>query len=377
MHLRSWTKHDISLGTRVFLRIDGNVPVVKGVAHDGEHGRLAETIPEIIKLRAHGARIIIATHLGDPKGKVDQKFSTIPVARLLQKKLGQPIQMIPRLHGKEVERVILGLKPGEVAMLENLRFDSGEEKNEAMFARSLAKLADIYVNNAFGVCHRKHASVVAITKYLPSFAGSLLIKEVSELSRKPTHPFVLMMGGAKLSTKLPILKRLGEEADKILLGGAIAIPFLKALDRPLCVEPKGLVDQTDVRAAAIILRKYMEKIILPEDLVIDETGQRILDLGPRSIKLFHKSLKGAKFILWNGPFGIIEDKDGRQSTIALAQTIAKLKPAHAILGGGDSVTFLENKDLLGGFTHVSTGGGAMLAFLAGETLPGLEVLEMK
>lgn len=376
MHLKTWTQKDISLGTRVFLRIDGNVPVKNMIAEDGDQGRLAKTIPEIVRLSAHRARVIIATHLGDPKGKRDEKFSVIPIARALQRRIGRPIHMIPDLSGPHVERVIMDMEPGQVAMIDNLRFDPGEEANDDEFARKLARLADVYVNNAFGVCHRAHASVVGIPKYLPSFAGSLVREEVTQLSKEPSHPFVLIMGGAKLSTKLPILERLGAQADKILLGGAIALPFLKGLDRPMPVEPKDHVGEDDVLAAQSVLRRYMEKIVLPEDLIIEDGGDRVLDIGPNTVELFSEALRGASTVLWNGPLGIIEEKDGRKATETIAKTLAEQKIARAILGGGESVEFLESRDLLYGFTHVSTGGGAMLAFLSGEKLPGLEVLKV-
>jgi phosphoglycerate kinase len=374
MHLRRWKSSDVTHGTRVFLRFDGNIPVKNFLAADGEKGRLAQAIPEITRLLAHGARVILATHLGDPAGKKSEEFSVIPVARLLQKMLGRQITMIPGLVGPEVERMVLNMKEGEVAMIENLRFDEGEEKNDHIFAASLARLADVYVNNAFGVCHRKHASVSAITEYLPSFAGELLDREVKELSKEPTSPFVLIMGGAKLSTKLKMIERFAPKADKILLGGAIAIPFLKGLDRSLPSASERFASEEDVIEAQSVLRRFMEKIVLPEDLVTDD--DKIFDIGPQTAELFAHDLKGASTIIWNGPLGIVEEKNGQAGTKKIAEAIKKLSPARAIMGGGDTVAFLDSKDLLGGFTHVSTGGGAMLAFLGGEELPGLKPLAL-
>lgn len=374
MKLKTWTSKDLHLGTRVFLRIDGNVPVKNGRAFDGTRGRLSQTIPEIVKLRAHGARIILATHLGDPGGKVDEKFSVKPVAKLLSQKLGRPIRVLDGITGSEIERAVLGTDAGEILMLENLRFDPGEEANDAAFSKSLARLADVYVNNAFGVCHRAHASVVGITKYLPSFAGELIEREFRELHRVPAHPFVLIMGGAKLKTKIPILELLGEKADKILLGGAIALPFLLALERPLPASVKKTIDRGDVKAAEKVLRESMDKILLPEDLIIDSKG-RAADIGVSSIAHYTREIELASSVLWNGPMGIIEEARGKAGTRAIGRAILKRKLDHAVVGGGDTVEFLDDSRLLSGFTHVSTGGGAMLALLSGEKLPGLEALK--
>jgi 3-phosphoglycerate kinase len=374
MRIKTWTTGDIGIGTRVFLRIDANVPMKKGAIEDGDRGRIAQSIPEIIRLCAHGARVILATHLGDPKGKVDAKLSVKPIAKALEKRLKRKVLVLDGVIGKHVEKAILEMEPGEVVMLENLRFEKGEEENDTAFAKSLARLADVYVNNAFGACHRAHASILGITKYLPSFAGGLLHKEIKELSTVPLHPFVLIMGGAKLSTKIPILDVLGKKADKILLGGAICLPFLKALELPMPVKPHGLLLPADVASAKAVIKKYPTKLFVPIDLVLDDAEERVLDVGPDTVKLFSSELKGAKEVLWNGPMGIIELPGGRKSTEAIAKLLSRNKPRRSILGGGDSVDYLEKKNLLGGFTHVSTGGGAMLAFLSGEKLPGLEAL---
>jgi 3-phosphoglycerate kinase len=381
MHLKTWTSSDIALGTRVFLRIDGNVPVVRGKAKDGAHGRLQQAIPEIVKLRAHGARIILATHLGDPGGKVDQAFSIVPVAKLLSSKLGRPVRVLPPFRGIEgvvsadVEREVLGAEAGEILMLENLRFDPGEEENSATFAQSLARLADVYVNNAFGVCHRAHASVDAITRELPSFAGELVMREVRMLEQKHDHPYVVVLGGAKLATKLPLVEHLAESADVVLVGGALCLPLLHALDRPLPEKVKKDMSPEDVKAAESILRRYMEKIVLPEDLHIEGTS-RVIDIGPKTAELYASKIAGATSVLWNGPMGIIEESGARAGTKAVAKAIGDASPKSAIVGGGDTVEFLESSDLLKGFTHVSTGGGAMLALLSGEKLPGLEALRV-
>jgi len=376
MHLRTWKSSDISLGTRVFLRIDGNVPIVGGKAKDGEFGRLQQTIPEIVKLRAHGARIILATHLGDPGGKFDKKFSVAPVAKLLAKKLGRPIRLLGGVISKDIEREILNAGTGEIFMLENLRFESGEEKNSVAFAKSLARLADVYVNNAFGVCHRAHASVDAITRELPSFAGELVIREVKTLEKKQPRPHVVVLGGAKLATKLPLLEHLAASADSILIGGALCLPLLYSLGRPLPKKVEDSLNDEDLEAADKILLEYEEKIIVPEDLRM-EGNSKVVDIGPRTDKLFVRVLGEAASVLWNGPMGIIEQPNAQTGTKAIAKAIGATRPTSAIVGGGDTIAFLESAKLLKGFSHISTGGGAMLALLSGEKLPGLEALKTR
>ncbi len=373
MQLRTWTSHDIAQGTRVLLRIDGNVPVVGGQAQDGAHGRLQQAIPEIVKLRAHGARIIIATHLGDPGGKFDKHLSVAPVATLLASKLGRPIRLLSGVVGSEVEREVLSAEAGEILMLENLRFEPGEEENDSAFAKSLARLADVYVNNAFGVCHRQHASVTAITKELPSFAGELIVREVKTLSEKCDRPYVVVLGGAKLATKLPLIEHLAEEADLVLVGGALCLPLLRALDRPLPEKVKNDMKLEDIKAAEKILREYREKIVMPVDLHLEGTT-RVIDIGPETAAIYAAKISTARSVLWNGPMGIIEEPAARAGTMAIAQAVGDAMPKSAIVGGGDTVEFLESSDLLKGFTHVSTGGGAMLALLSGEKLPGIEAL---
>lgn len=376
MELKSWNAKDISSGTRVFLRIDGNVPVKKGEAIDVPgKGRIAQTMAEIVKLRAHGARIIISTHLGDPKGVITSGLSTLPIAKKIEEYLRKPVKHLPGIIGQDIERMIMESEPGEILMLENLRFDAREEANDEEFAKALSRLADVYVNNAFGVCHRKHASVSAITRFLPSFAGELIEKEVRELSRPLEKPFVLMMGGAKLETKIAILRRLGKEAEHILLGGALALPFLHVAGKSLPSGALQFLPEKEVALARDILKELPGKIYLPDDLVV--TDDVVMDIGPRTTEGFIEKLHGAKSLLWNGPFGVIEKPDGRASTEKLAKAIGKSGIPRTILGGGDSVAFLESKSLLDGFTHVSTGGGATLAFLSGEELPGLQPLFRK
>jgi len=367
MKLRSWSAKDIKSGTRVFLRIDANVPIKNGKAQDGGvYGRLAQALPEIEKLRKRGAAIILASHLGDPGGKVDKQLSLAPVAKVLEKRLRRSVPLVKDLTIPE-------LRPGELCMLENLRFDAGEERNSDAYAWKLAKLADVYVNNAFGVCHRRHASVHAITRHLPSFAGELVLREVAELSEKPAKPFVLVMGGAKIDTKIGLLQQLGPKADRIILGGGLAVTFLAAAEVELPAYPAALMQERDVATARKLIRQFGHKLVLPLDLVAKPKQHLVADIGPESQLLFAKEIMQAKTIIWNGPLGIIERADGMAGTLSVAKAMSK-SGARVITGGGETVEFLEDHKLLKGFSHVSTGGGAMLAFLGGEHLPGLEAL---
>ncbi len=369
MKLRTWSAKDIKSGTRVFLRLDANVPIKNGKAQDGGvFGRISHALPEIERLQKRGASIILASHLGDPGGKVNRKFSLRPVAKVLERRLRRSVPLIE-------DQLVPTLRPGELCLLENLRFDPGEEKNSDRYAWKLAELADVYVNNAFGVCHRRHASVHAITRHLPSFAGELLEREVSELSKPPTKPFVLVMGGAKIATKIGILNELGPKADRILLGGGLAVTFLAAAEVKLPAYPADLMTERDVALARKILRRYANKLILPLDLIAKPKQHLVSDIGPETCDLFTSELKGAKTIIWNGPLGIIERPDGMAGTLAVAKAMTK-SGARVVTGGGETVEFLEAHKLLNDFAHVSTGGGAMLAFLSGEHLPGLDALKV-
>lgn len=370
MKLRTWKAKDIQSGTRVLLRVDVNVPVKGGkVEAGGEFGRITQALPEIDRLLERGACVILAAHLGDPGGEVNKKFSLAPMAKVFAARLKLPVPLIKNLD-------VPDLQPGTVCMLENLRFDPGEEKNSDAFAGKLARVADVYVNNAFGVCHRKHASVQAITKKLPSFAGELLIREITELEHKPKKPFVLVMGGAKIQTKIGMLHKLGPMADKILIGGGLGVTFLAAAGVDLPTYPPALITTDDVSTAKKLLKTFAKKLILPVDLVAKPKQQLITDIGPESQEMFAHEILLAKSVIWNGPMGIIERTDGMAGTLAMAKAISKSK-VRAVTGGGETVDFLESHKLINHFAHVSTGGGAMLAFLGGEKLPGLEALNYR
>lgn len=354
MRLRSIKSVKSWKGKGVLLRIDGNVPVVHGRAVDGSHGRLAQSVETIRYLAERGAEVIVMTHLGRPKP--GQRMSVAPIASRL--------------------RALLGKKMfSHVRLLDNLRHNPGEEKNDLAFAKELAKLADVYVNDAFGVSHRAHASVSAIQKLLPSYAGLLLVREVEVLEavrQKPSHPFVLVIGGAKLETKMGLLKKLGTKADAICLGGALANTFLAAMGVSM---GDSLYEPKEIPVAKQLFKKFGKKMHLPMDFRLH--GAAIEDLGPATIKAYTAIIKQARTIVWNGPFGRVEDKRFAVGTQKIAQAIAESRRATTIVGGGDTVPLLEKWGLAGQYTHVSTGGGAMLAFLAGEKLPGVTPLIKK
>lgn len=339
----------IAPGTRVLLRIDVNVPVLHGKVDAHRKGRLAAALPQIEALCKQRARVILIAHLGRPNG-YDRSLSLAPIAVAMGKMLGRKIVLADDVIGSSAKACAASLQPGEVMMLENVRFEPGEEKNRKAFAKQLGKLADVYVNNAFSVAHRAHASVAAITEYLPSFAGELLEREVRELAKKQAKPFVLVIGGVKLETKIPLLSRLGKEADRILLGSAL-YPVLDKAGLPESITKK-IVPMIDVRK--------------------DARGN-VIDIGPKTERLFLEALRGAKSIVWNGPIGHYEKSAGASGTRVLAKAIAA-SAARTIVGGGETVDAIEDFGVAKKFSFVSTGGGAMLSFLAGEKMPGITAL---
>ena len=353
--IRTWTAKNVPKGARVLVRVDANVPIVRGHVDTSPSGRIARSIPEIKKLLRREARIILMTHVGRPKG-TDKHYTVAPIAKAFAALLGRDVRVAHDVVGKDAAQKSAGLQPGEVMMLENLRYEIGEEKNDAAFARKLAALADVYVNNAFGVCHRRHASVVAITKYLPSFAGDLLVREVSELTKPIAHPFVLIVGGTKLETKLPLLKRLGAQADCVFVGSA-------------CVDE--LARHPKIRKTMYDL--LGDKLVLPVDLRRD-ADRHAFDVGPKTVAMLPSLFADAKTIIWNGPLGVIEHAPGRRGTAALVRALVHTKGARIVVGGGETVDMVEDMGAEKKFAWVSTGGGAMLALLAGEQLPGIAAL---
>ncbi len=373
-------------GQRVLLRVDFNVPVING--RIGEDYRIAAALPTIQYLLRQGARLIIISHWGDPQGVV-AALSTRVLARRLQKLLKQPVKFIPEAIGPQVDKAVAGLKNGEIIFLENLRFYPGEKKNSSAFAKELAANADVYVNDAFSVCHREQASVSAITRYLPAFAGWQLTAEINNLQKilRPAKPLVVVMGGSKISTKAPIIKKLYPRASRILLGGGLANNFWRRQGREI---GRSLYDN---EADKIISRffsgkKLLPKIILPIDVIVQaangqsirrelnavKKSDKIFDIGPDSIALFCSYLKKAQTIVWNGPLGKFEEPAYKHGTLAVGTVIAARSTGHAfgLVGGGETVEALKMTKMETYVDWVSTAGGAMLSYLGGEKMPGLK-----
>lgn len=368
MRLRTYSMKQITIGKRVLMRIDGNVPIKNGRVLRGADRRLLSVIPELQNLLKRGAEVTLMTHVGRPGGKMVQELSTAPLQRYFAKKLGQ-----------------------EVQVLENLRFNSGEEKNDASFAKKLAKHGDMYVNNAFGVCHRKHASIHAITRYIDSYTGSVLANEVKQLTKRYRKPMVLVIGGIKLESKIPVIEHLASKAGAILTAGGIAVSMVDVEQGKKLFAGGREITDSDRRQARKILREYASKVHLPMDFRtarsenfrkltlknVDDikSRDRLFDVGPKTVDHYSDLIDGAKTVIWNGPLGLVEKAAAAKGTHEIAKSITEQKRTRSIVGGGDTVAFLDKKKLGDKFTFVSTGGGAMLAFLAGKKMPGIEVLQ--
>ncbi len=394
MKLRRLTTAMNLRGKRVLVRIDGNVPIVKGRAVDGPHGRIARSAVGMNWLLQRGARVIVMTHLGRPEGKRVAAYSVKPIARRLSGLLSTKVKVARSVVGADVEKAVRVMQDGEVLLLENLRFDPREEENAPSFAEALAKLGDLYVNDAFAVSHRAHASVDAITSELPSFAGPLLHDELSVLGRLGAHskkPFVLVLGGLKMTTKIPLLERFLPLLDHVLLGGALATAFLVAQGKGV---GKSVYEKESVAACAKLLKSHADKLALPTDVVVVRSlrrdakrkvvttdavhaSDRIVDIGPATVKAFQEMLGSAKTIVWNGPLGYCEIQPfchgTREIAIAMASRTGK---ATTVVGGGDTMPLIESLGLADKFTLLSTGGGAMLQFLSGQPLPGVDALTL-
>ena len=383
------TVKDIDLkGKRVFMRVDFNVPMQDGKVTDDK--RIRAALPTIKYVLDQGASVLLASHLGRPKGGPDPEFSLRPAAEVLSSLLGSPVKMAPDCVGPEVEAMAKALGPGEVIMLENTRFHAGEEKNDLDLARQMASLADVYVDDAFGSAHRAHASTEGIARFLPAVAGLLMEQELEYLGRavaNPEHPYIAILGGAKISDKILVVETLLAKCDKLIIGGGMANTFLAA--RGLNMQD-SLVEEASIGTAKDILEHSGDKLILPVDAVIADKfaedantqtidvdkippGWRMLDVGPKTLQLYERALQGAKLIVWNGPVGVFEMPKFAEGTFALAKMLAE-SGATTVIGGGDSASAVKKAGVAKQMTHVSTGGGASLEFLEGKELPGVAAL---
>ena len=397
MHLNKVTIEDLPLrGKRVIIRADFNVPLDES-GHISDDTRIRGTLPTINYAVDEGARVILCSHLDRPNGKVDPRLSLAPVARRLQRLLGKEVGFAEDCVGAQAEMLANKMKPGDVLLLENLRFHTGEEQNDDQFAKALAGLADVYVNDAFGAAHRNHASVSGITKFLPmAGAGFLMRKEIEYLEgavANPMRPFVAILGGAKVSGKIGVIENLGKKVDKVIIGGGMAFTYLKALGFEV---GNSLVENGMLNIAKEIYEHAISrgvKFYLPVDFVVaasrDDDGeskivtaQEIpkgwygLDIGPASVKLFTEALGNAKTILWNGPMGIFEKDAYSRGTMAIAHAVADAY-ALTIVGGADTALAVHRAGVSESMSFISTGGGAALELLEGKVLPGIAALPDK
>jgi phosphoglycerate kinase len=392
--LKSIADVDVA-GKRVLVRADLNVPVKDGAVSDAT--RLTRLLPGLQDLSRRGARVVVISHFGRPKSGPDPEHSLVPVAAKLEELLGKPVTFIPDCIGADVEASIDALKPGDIAVLENLRFHKGEEKNEAEFADKLARCGDIFVNDAFSAAHRAHASTEGLAHKLPSYAGPLMLEEIAALRRvldKPQRPVAALVGGAKVSTKIPILKHLLAKVDKLIIGGGMANTFLLShgVDIGKSLAEPDFVDQArDIMQAA---KARGCAVVLPEDAVIARefrsgvahavvpilavpSDALILDVGPRSIEHMTQVLDECRTLLWNGPLGAFELAPFGEGTFALARAAARLTKSGRLVtvaGGGDTVAALNTAGAAEDFTYISTAGGAFLEWLEGRELPGVAAL---
>ena len=381
-------------GKKVLVRCDFNVPLDNGVITDDN--RIVGALPTIKHLIQKGAKVILCSHMGRPKGEFNEKFSLKPVAERLSELLGQNVAMAKDVVGEDARAKVNSLKDGEFMLLENVRFHKEEEKNDPEFAKDLASLAEIYVNDAFGTAHRAHASTAGVADYLPAVCGFLIQKEIDIMGKAlsdPKRPFIAILGGAKVSDKIGVINNLREKVDVLIIGGAMAYTFDKALGGNI---GKSLFEEDKLDMALELMKKAKEKgvaFLLPTDTVCGtefcndcEIGiydtMNIpdecmgLDIGPKTIDKFSAAIKGAGTVVWNGPMGVFEMDNFAKGTKAIAEAVAQ-SGAISIIGGGDSAAAVEKFGLADKITHVSTGGGASLEFLEGLVLPGIACLEDK
>ena len=378
-------------GKRVLVRVDFNVPIQGGVVQDDT--RIRAALPTIQHLLDSGAAVILCSHLGRPKDKHDPKYSLKPVAGHLGMLIAAPVRFSVECIGPQADAAAEALKPGEILLLENTRFYPGETKNDPEMSKALASLADVYVNDAFGSAHRAHASTEGVAHYLPAVAGILMEKEIKYLGQAladPKRPFVAILGGAKISDKIGVIRNLLGKVDALLIGGGMANTFFKAQGKEMA---DSLVEAEVIDTAKSLLAEGKEKLHLPTDFVIAEAfsadakhkvmavsdvppGWRVMDIGPETARTFSELITDAGTVVWNGPMGVFEFQRFAEGTFALVGAVAASK-ANSIVGGGDSVSALQQSGLADKITHISTGGGASLEMLEGRVLPGLAALQDK
>lgn len=392
MDKKTIEKVDIK-GKRVFIRADFNVPLDEN-GNITDDGRIRSTLPTINYALDAGAKVILASHLDRPRGKRDPKLSLAPVAKRLNRLLNKEVKFAPDCIGPDVERLVAGMRPGDVLLLENLRFHAGEEKNDEAFAKALAAFADVYVNDAFGTAHRAHASTYGITRYVKqAVAGFLMQKEIDYLQKtvaNPVRPFVAILGGAKVSGKIGVIENLKDKVDKVIVGGAMAFTFNKARGDEV---GNSLVEPDMIEMVLRIRKNALEKGVkfyLPVDFVVAEnmndgaqtkivTSQEIpkgwvgLDIGPATVRLFTEAIQDAKTIIWNGPMGMFEKDAYSRGTFAIARAVADAY-ATTIVGGGDTDVAVHKAGVSDSITFISTGGGSSFELLEGKVLPGLAAL---
>lgn len=388
------TIRDIDVtGKRILVRCDFNVPQDLETGEITDNRRIVAALPTIKYLLENNAKVILCSHLGRPKGEVNEKYSLKIVAKEISNLLGKEVKLAKDVIGEDAKQLVSSMNEGEIVLLENVRFEAGEEKNDEELSRKFASLADIYVNDAFGTAHRAHSSTAGVAEFLPAVSGFLIEKEIEFLGKtleNPQKPFIAILGGAKVSDKIAVIDNLLEKVDKLIIGGAMAFTFLKAqghkIGKSLCEIDKldianGILEKAKQKGIEILLpidshvaieysNDCEDKIVHSKEIPDDFEG---LDIGPDTIEMFGNVLKDAKTVIWNGPLGVCEFSKFEVGTKSIAKILANLD-AITIVGGGDSAAAIEKMGLAEKFTHISTGGGASLEFLEGKRLPGIECL---